>query len=111
VINSDFMLIASPVMMGYVSALTKKYMDKLIQLIHPYFTVVQGEAHHRARYDAADYPVGGLLLEKTPDTDDEDIEIITAIQSRTMLNFKSHHAFTMLTEQSVEEVADAVIGD
>jgi multimeric flavodoxin WrbA len=110
VINSDFLLFASPVMMGYLSALMKKYMDKLIQLIHPYITVVQAEAHHKPRYDREDYPVGALLLEKTPGTDDEDIDIITAIHERTMLNFQSRHAFTMLTSQPVEEVAHAIHG-
>ncbi len=108
VINSDFLLFASPVIMGYLSAQMKKYMDKLIQLIHPYITVVQAEAHHRPRYDKTDYPLGALLLEKTPGTDDEDIDIITAIQERTMLNFNSRLAFTMLTSQPIEEVAHAI---
>ncbi len=107
-IRSDFVLFASPVIMGYLSALLKKFMDKSIQLIHPYITVVQGEAHHRARYDEADYPLGALLLQKTPGTDEEDIEIISAIQARTMLNFKTRHVFTMLTENTVEEVANAI---
>lgn len=107
-INSDFVLFASPVIMGYLSAVLKKYMDKLIPIIHPYITIDQGEAHHRHRYDPKDYPVGGLLLEKTSGTDEEDIEIISAIHSRTMLNMKSRNAFTLLTNQPVEEVANAI---
>ena len=108
VINSDFVLFASPVIMGYISAELKKYMDKLIPLIHPYITIDQGEAHHRHRYGLNDYPVGGLLLEKTQYTDDEDIEIISAIHGRTMLNMKSRNAFTLLTDQPVVEVANAI---
>jgi hypothetical protein len=109
VINSDFVLFASPVIMGYLSAVLKKFMDKLIPLVHPYTTVDQGEAHHRHRYAPKDYPLGGLLLEKTPSTDSEDIEIIQAIQARTMLNLKTRNAFTMLTDQAVEDVADAIL--
>jgi multimeric flavodoxin WrbA len=108
VIHSDFVLFASPVLMGYLSAELKKYMDKLIPLLHPHLIEDQGEAHHQYRYAPEDYPLGGLLLEKTPGTDDEDIEIISHLQSRTMLNFKSRNAFTLLTESPVEEVADAI---
>ncbi len=108
VIDSDFVLFASPVKMGYLSALLKKYMDKLIPLLHPYIVADQGEAHHQYRYDPEDYPLGGLLLEKTPGADEEDIEIIHAIHSRTMLNLKSRNAFTLLTETPIEEVANAI---
>lgn len=108
VINSDLVLFASPVLMGYISALLKKYIDKLIQLIHPYITVDHGEAHHEPRYDPSTYPLGALLLEKTPGTDDEDLAIIQDIQARTMLNFKSRNAFTMLTAKPTQEVVHAI---
>ncbi len=107
-INSDLVLFSSPLIMGYLSALLKKFMDKMIPLIHPYITVVQGEAHHRLRYDKGDYPLGALLLEKTPGTDAEDIEIVEAIHNRTMLNLRSRNVFTKLTDTPVEEVANAI---
>jgi multimeric flavodoxin WrbA len=50
VINSDRVFFASPVIMGYLSAVMKKFMDKLTPLIHPYLTIDQGEAHHKHRY-------------------------------------------------------------
>lgn len=108
VIQSDFVLFASPVIMGYLSAILKKFMDKMIPLVHPYITVDNAEAHHRARYNKADYPVGGLLLGKTPGTDEEDIDIVQSIHERTMLNLKSHNAFTLLTDEPVEEVVHAI---
>lgn len=108
VINSDLVIFASPVIMGYLSALLKKYMDKLIPLVHPYITVDQAEAHHVSRYAREDYPVGALLLEKTAGTDDEDLKIIRAIHERTMLNLKSYNAFTLLTDQPVKEAIHAI---
>jgi len=111
VIQSDFVLFASPVVMGYLSAVLKKFMDKLIPLIHPYITVDQGEAHHRHRYEPDQYPLGGLLLERAPSTDDEDLAIITTIHERTMLNLKSRNAFTLLTDQPVQEVVHAILRD
>ncbi len=106
-INSDFTLWASPLIMGFPSALLKKTMDKSIPLIHPYFVVDHNEAHHRARY--ARYPLLGLLLAKGEDTHDEDIRIITDIFSRTALNLKSRLAFSALTDQPEEEIVRAIV--
>ena len=106
-INSDFVLWASPVIMGFYSALLKKVTDKFVGLVHPYVEFVDGEAHHLARYD--NYPLAGLLLEKGMDTDDEDIRIISDIHQRTALNFKTTSAFTKLTADPVEEVAAAIV--
>jgi hypothetical protein len=105
-INSDFVLWASPVIMGFYSALLKKVTDKFVCLVHPHGEFIEGEVHHLPRYDH--YPLAGLLLEKGSDSDDEDIQIISDIHSRTMLNFKSELAFTKLSHDPVEEVADAI---
>ena len=105
-INSDFVLWASPVTMGFYSALLKKVTDKFISLVHPYVEFVQGESHHTARYDK--YPLTGLLLEKGDYTDDDDIRIISDIHRRTVLNFKSTLSFTKLTLDPVEEVARGI---
>lgn len=67
-IHSDLVLHASPVIMGFYSALLKKAADKMIPLVHPYVTADQGEAHHWARYDR--YPLLGLLLQREANTDD-----------------------------------------
>ena len=105
-IHSDLVLWASPVIMGFYSALLKKVTDKFLPLLHPYTVVDQGEAHHLARYDK--YPLVGLLLEKGADTDDEDIKIISDIHRRTALNFKSRLSFAKLTQAPIEEVAREV---
>jgi len=102
-IHADLVLHASPVIMGFYSALLKKTTDKLIPLIHPYAVVDQGEAHHLARYDK--YPLFGLLLQPGDDTDDEDLKIIADIHRRTALNLKSRLAFVRLTDDPIEEVA------
>ncbi len=104
--QSDLALFASPVIMSYPSALIKRTTDKLLPLLLPYLAIVQGEAHHPARYDH--YPVWGLLLGAGDDADDEDIEIISAIYEREALNAKSRLAFTKRTTDPIEEVARAV---
>ncbi len=106
VINSDFTLFASPIIMGFPSALIKKAHERFLPLIHPYFELVQNEVHHKARYDK--YPVIGLLLEKNKTTDDEDIKIISDIYIRDAINFKTSFSFTKLTSDPVEEVANEI---
>ena len=105
-INSDFVLFASPVIMGFTSALLKKVHDKLIPLIHPYFELVQNEVHHLARYDK--YPLMGLLLEKDKDTDEEDIKIISDIYRRDAISFKTSFCFAKLTSDPIEEAANEI---
>lgn len=105
-INSDFVLFASPAIMGFPSALLKKTMDKLIPLIHPYIEIVNGECHHRKRYDR--YPKLGLLLEQSGDTDDEDIQIISDIFKRFAINLRSELCFSKTTTESMEGVFDAI---
>jgi hypothetical protein len=107
VINSDFVLWASPVIMGFYSASLKKLTDKFIPLVHPYMVMDQDEMHHLARYDS--YPLLGLLLEKGDSVDDKDIELISEIHQRTALNLKSKLSFTKLTCDPIEEVVRAIV--
>ncbi|HOU15816.1 MAG TPA: NAD(P)H-dependent oxidoreductase [Anaerolineae bacterium] len=107
VINGDFLLWAAPLRLGFPDATLKKMMDKSIPLIHPYFVVDHGEAHHRPRYEH--YPRVGLLLEKEADTDAEDLRIVSDIFSRTALNMKSRLEFAFTTEEPVDTVARAIV--
>jgi hypothetical protein len=104
VIGSDLTLFASPMSMGFVSALLKRTTDKLIPLVHPYILLEGGEMHHRPRY--ARYPLMGLLLGAGSDTDAEDIEITREIWERTARNMKTRLVITAVADRSAEEVAD-----
>jgi multimeric flavodoxin WrbA len=105
-IGSDLLLFASPLMMGFTSALLKRAADQMVPLIHPYFVIEGGEAHHRARY--AHYPKFGLLIGAGSDSDAEDIEITTAMWGRTARNMKSQLLFTAVANRTAEEVADEI---
>jgi multimeric flavodoxin WrbA len=106
VIASDLTIFASPLVMGFPSALTKRTMDKLIPLVHPYIVIDHGEMHHRARY--AHYPELGLIVGREEDTDDEDLEIVFGTWERLARNFKSGLAFTLVADEPAEEVVDVV---
>ncbi len=103
IIQSDFVLFAAPLKMGFPSALQKKAMDRSIPLIHPYFEAVYNESHHMRRYDR--YPRMGLLIEREADTDAADLEIVTQIMARMALNMKSRLEFSLTTETPTAEIA------
>lgn len=92
VIQSDFLIFFSPLIAGFTSAELKKMTDRLIVLIHPFMTIIQGEFHHRKRYEK--YPNFGLLLAPEHDSDEEDIQIVNSIYDRLAINFHSRRVFT-----------------
>ena len=108
-LTSDIVVLASPVIMGYPSALAKNALDRIIPLIHPYLEDVEGEVHHMKRYKK--YPVLSLLLEKSGDTDDEDLEIINEIFKRAAINLQSSLKFVRLTNTPAEEAVHAIINN
>ncbi|MGA2887465.1 MAG: NAD(P)H-dependent oxidoreductase [Terracidiphilus sp.] len=105
-IGADLLLLASPLVMGFTTALLKRATDQMIPLIHPYFVIESGEVHHRPRY--AHYPLFGLLLGTGVDSDAEDIEITTEMWKRTARNMQSRMAFIAFTTGAAEEVADEI---
>lgn len=103
VINSDFIIFASPLIAGFISSSLKKITDRLIVLLHPYIKFINGESHHRKRYD--NYPPFGLLLDKEADTDSEDIQIVKDIYDRFALNFHSKQIYIkFINQDTIEEV-------
>ena len=104
-VNSDLVLFASPMIMGFTSALLKKTMDKMIPLVHPYIEIVQKECHHRKRYDK--YPKFALLLDKTG-ADEEDVAITVSIFERVSLNLKDRLNFVAYTTNPVQEVMNEI---
>lgn len=104
-IHAQMVIFASPLSMGFVSAVMKKTMDKLIPLLHPYITLVNNECHHQARYEK--YPLIGLIyqdVEKDPDY----IQITESIFRRFALNFKTDLAFSFSIKKQVLEVINEI---
>lgn len=106
IINTDLLIFASPLIMGFTSALLKSVQDRLIPLIHPYFEIINDEFHHKKRYE--NYPKLGLLVEKEETTDGEDLEIIADIYKRLALNFRSELKFSKTMASSEEDIINAI---
>jgi len=104
VINSDLVVFAAPMVMGYPSALVKRAAERLIPLLHPYIEIEGGEMHHRKRYER--YPEVGLIVSAGEDTDAEDLAITRHLWERLARDFKSHLALFAVADRSSKEVAD-----
>jgi multimeric flavodoxin WrbA len=105
-IAADHVIFCSPLIMGFVSSLLKNTMDRNLPLIHPHLEDLDGEIHHKKRYEK--YPVISFLLEKETGTDDEDIAIATDIFGRQAINVRTKLGFVRLTQSPVEEVLHAI---
>ncbi|MBM3137374.1 MAG: hypothetical protein FJZ98_04205 [Chloroflexi bacterium] len=106
IISADFVLWASPLVMGFPSYFLKKAMDRMIPLIHPYFEIVNGEAHHRARYKK--YPLFGLLVQPGENDDERTILLVKQLFARTALNIKSRLCLAETIAIPVEELAKRI---
>lgn len=106
-INADMVILSSPLILGYFSALMKKTLDRSIPVIHPHLEEVDGEVHHRKRYNS--YPRAGIILEKQVDTDEEDIDIAKDLFERMCINMRTELKFIAYTDQSLEEVLNAAV--
>ncbi len=104
-LEADVAAIASPIVMGLTTALSRRATERLLPLLHPYFEVVECEIHHRARYTR--YP-RVVLLHGHEGCDPEDAEIIEALCRRATLNLRSTFAFAASTARAPEEVCDAL---
>jgi multimeric flavodoxin WrbA len=101
-INSDLAIVASPLIMGFISAILKKTMERMIPLLHPYLELVEGECHHRKRYDK--YPLLGLILGSNNEEFREDNTITIDMFKRFSLNFRSKLQFIGYAAAPIGEV-------
>ena len=107
-LGADIVVWASPLVMGNVSALTKKTQDRFIPLLHPYVELVNGESHHRRRYPRnIDM---GVIIEPAAGDTGEDAEIVRRLHERLVLNARGRLRFFATTARGAEEVAHEAIG-
>jgi NADPH-dependent FMN reductase len=107
VINSDVMILFTPVTFGCYCAELKIALDRLICLISPFFIKIRGEVHHRRRYERYPRLVGLGLL---PEPDPESERIFTSLVRRNALNLHApaHLARVLLTSGKPEAHADMI---
>jgi hypothetical protein len=72
--------------------------------LHPYLQIINGEHHHRKRYER--YPDFGVIVQREPDTDEEDLIIVKDIYDRLAINFHAANRYVkVLDDLKVNEIA------
>lgn len=84
IVQSDAVLLLTPVTFGGYSALLKRALDRIIPMISPFFTTIAGETHHRRRY--ARQPRFGVLG-LTVDDDTEESQTFRTLAMRNAINW------------------------
>lgn len=102
-INTELLLFASPVRAGFLTAETKKALDRFIPEALPYIGIYEKECHHLARYTHKKN-VGFMLIDHD-DIDEEAREIINASFDRNALNMKPEKLLKLnLKEDNAKEI-------
>lgn len=91
ILHSERVVFIAALTMGGISSGLKRFIERMIPLIHPYFSLIGGEVHHRKRYDC--YPALAAILLEESDTDAEDREIARSYFDRLVKNFYSRVDF------------------
>ncbi len=100
VIGSDLAVYLTPITFGGYSAELKKAVDRLICLISPFFSRIDGEVHHRTRYERYPALLGvGVLAQPHPAQD----EIFRTLIGRNAINLHAPAHDTLVLLRGPEE--------
>jgi multimeric flavodoxin WrbA len=102
---SDLVVHASPVVMGFVSALLKRAGERFLPVLHPYFRLEGGEFRHRLRYPR--YP-RLALVHGHEGCDEEDARLLADVYRELARETRTTLAVVASTAAMPEEVADAL---
>lgn len=104
-IRSDLVIFASPVVMSFMTSLMKRAVDRLLPLACAFLEQkADGRIGHVRRYEK--YPGKGLILEKTKNVDDSDIEPLRNVFESGSGSGREKLMFTKFTSDPVEVICD-----
>jgi multimeric flavodoxin WrbA len=107
VIKSDLAIFLTPITFGGYSSELKKAVDRLICLISPFFMRIEGEVHHKPRYERYPNLIGiGLHTNK----DEESERIFSTLVKRNAINLHApfHRSQIFLDNQPVENLRQEI---
>jgi multimeric flavodoxin WrbA len=105
--SSDLVVLLSPITFGGYSSELKKALDRSIGIVSPFFTRIDGEVHHEARYARCPALVGVGVSE---DRDPEEAQIFARLVGRNAINFHApaHAVCIVSRDDSPEQMRTAI---
>lgn len=105
IINSDLFINLTENSLGFMTSDSKRAIDKMVTLIHPYIDIVEDECHHLNRYD--EFPkIGLIFIDKLSDV--TDFDRLSKITSREALNFRTEHVFSVHVTDDKEDFNESL---
>lgn len=95
IIHSDLVIYLTPITFGGYSSELKKAIDRSICLVSPFFTKIEGEVHHHARYDHYPVLIGVGLL---PHPDPVQAAIFAKLLERNAINLHAPAHATLVVD-------------
>jgi multimeric flavodoxin WrbA len=109
IIRSDLVIYLTPVTFGGYSSELKKAVDRSICLISPFFTRIDGEVHHYARYRRYPALIGVGVL-PAPHTEQEHIFHNLLGRNATNMHAPMHDSLVIYRNQEAGSAAAALHG-
>jgi len=104
-VKSDLLLYTSPVITGFISADTKKIMDRILPCALPFIRNFNGECHHPSRYE--NEPDLGVILYDDGKIDETSKGLVFDTIDRLSLNFHADRTIKVTaTEENLSEVLE-----
>ena len=106
-IQSDLLIFLTPVTFGGYSSELKKAVDRLIPLVMPFFIKINGEVHHKSRYERYPSLMGIGVI---PNEDKESEQLFKTLVNRNAINFHSptHTAGVIINNQDKELIREEI---
>ncbi len=92
-VHTDLIIYITPIVFGGYSSILKKALDRQISRVLPYFTKIDGEVHHKKRYEKEQSLLSIGVLDK-PDTDKE--EVFKTLVARNSINMWAPYQQAMI---------------
>lgn len=102
-VESDVVVLASPLVMGYPTALLQRAIDRLLPLLLPYWESTEHGMRHETRYEKL--PNLGLLLQAEADVDSEDLSILNELFTSVARQLGTSLKFIFMMDVPAHEVA------
>jgi len=99
-VQADVIIILSKILYGSYSVDIKKYLDRVIPNILPYFEMINNEMHHKSRYDK--FP-SLIIIGYGEELTDEEKNTFKSLVSRNAINFHSPKHFSFAISSSGEK--------
>jgi len=94
-VQSDFVVVVSPIIMGFTSAAVKSVYDRLLPLVHPFLRMDNNKMSHYSRYNKK-YSIG-LILDNNESEDEGELEVVNSVFRNTV--------FTKYMNNNMEDIA------